>query len=184
MLYFMMYQFSGVNTITFYSVEIFKKIGTEMDGNTCTIILGIIRFLFTIVGCISLRRFGRRPLSFISGIGCCLTMLGLGTYLYYKSICDLAQVQALHTWFPVACIYIFMITCTMGFLVVPWVMIGELYPMKVRGIVGGMTTCMAHTFVFIVVKTYRLLEDVIGMHGTFIVYGLISLLGKLIDNVY
>ena len=29
--------------------------------------------------------------------------------------------------------------------------------MKVRGIVGGFTTCAAHSFVFIVVKTYPLL---------------------------
>jgi facilitated trehalose transporter len=58
-------------------------------------------------------------------------------------------------------------------------MIGELYPMKVRGIVGGMTTCAAHTFVFIVVKTYPLLTHLIERHGAFILYGVISLAGKL-----
>jgi facilitated trehalose transporter len=57
-------------------------------------------------------------------------------------------------------------------------MIGELYPMKVRGIVGGMTTCAAHSFVFIVVKTYPLLTHAIDRHGAFILYGLISILGE------
>lgn len=123
-IYFMMYQFSGVNTITFYAVEIFQDSGTQMDKYTCTIVLGSLRFFFTILACISLRRCGRRPLSFISGIGCGLTMLGLGTYMYYKSIWDAQGIPAVHTWIPVTCIFVFIITCTMGFLVVPWVMIG------------------------------------------------------------
>lgn len=33
--------------------------------------------------------------------------------------------------------------------------------MKVRGIVGGFTTCAAHSFVFIVVKTYPLLSHAV-----------------------
>lgn len=174
-IYFMMYQFSGVNTITFYAVEIFKDSGTQMDKNTCTIILGALRFFFTIVACVLLRRCGRRPLSFISGFGCGITMLGLGAYMYQKSLWDAQNIAPMYTWIPVSCIFIFIITCTLGFLVVPWVMIGELYPMKVRGIVGGMTTCAAHSFVFIVVKTYPLLTHVVHRHGAFMLYGCISL---------
>lgn len=107
-------------------------------------------------------------------------MLGLGIYMNYKYDWDHAvpQVAPIAAWFPILCIFTFTITCTVGFLVVPWVMIGELYPQKVRGIVGGMTTCMAHTFVFIVVKTYPFLKSVLEMHGTFILYGCISFLGE------
>lgn len=65
--YFLMYQFSGVNTITFYAVDIFQASGTSLNKNMCTILLGIVRLIFTIVGCVSLRRMGRRPLTFISG---------------------------------------------------------------------------------------------------------------------
>jgi facilitated trehalose transporter len=123
--YFMLYQFSGVNTITFYAVEIFQDSGAEMDKNTATIILGTLRFLFTIVGCVALRRCGRRPLSFISGIGCAITMLGLGTYLYFKQMWELQGIAPMYTWVPVACIFIFIITCTLGFLVVPWIMVSS-----------------------------------------------------------
>lgn len=107
--YFMLYQFSGVNTITFYAVEIFQDSGADMDKYTATIILGALRFLFTIAGCIALRRCGRRPLSFISGIGCCITMLGLGMFMYYKHQCELQGIVPEHTWIPVACIFIFII---------------------------------------------------------------------------
>lgn len=107
--YFMLYQFSGVNTITFYAVEIFKDSGAQMDTNSLTIILGALRFFFTIVGCIALRKCGRRPLSFISGIGCAVTMIGLGSYLYHKKCWELEGIEPMYTWIPVACIFIFMI---------------------------------------------------------------------------
>lgn len=65
-IYLMVYQFGGVNTITFYAVEIFQETGSAMDKNTCTIMLGVTRLFFTVLSIMSLRKFGRRPLTFIS----------------------------------------------------------------------------------------------------------------------
>lgn len=134
-------------------------------------------------------------------------MIGLGAYLQYKYRLDHADppVAPVAQWFPVFCIFMFTIACTLGYLVVPWVMIGmffksrnkickhllnfpnftgELYPQKVRGLVGGMTTFAAHTFVFLVVKTYPLLSHLLHQHGTFILYGCISMFGKQYQLVY
>lgn len=179
-LYFMMYQFSGVNTITFYAVEIFQSTGTSLNKNACTILLGCVRLIFTVAASIAMRRMGRRALTFVSGFGCGFSMIGLGVYMLLKYQWDHADppVEPVATWIPVFCIFTFTITCTIGFLVVPWVMIGELYPQNVRGLLGGMTTCMAHTFVFIVVKTYPFMSLYLHQHGTFIVYGCVSFLGE------
>lgn len=62
----MLYQFSGVNTITFYAVDVFKISGASWDANTLAIGMGILRLIFTIVGSIAMRRCGRRPLTFVS----------------------------------------------------------------------------------------------------------------------
>lgn len=109
-------------------------------------------------------------------------MLGLGTYMYFKLQWDNATppIAPMYSFIPVMCIFAFTITCTMGFLVVPWVMIGELYPQKVRGIIGGFTTCSAHIFVFLVVKTYPMMASALHEHGTFLTYGAVSLIGKYI----
>lgn len=107
-------------------------------------------------------------------------MVGLGTYMYYKNEWETSvpPIEPIATWFPVLCIFVFTMTSTLGFLIVPWVMIGELYPQKVRGVVGGLTTCFAHIFVFIVVKTYPLLSYALYNYGVFILYGCISFIGK------
>lgn len=108
-------------------------------------------------------------------------MIGLGIYFYYKSFWDAAEpkIEPMHTWIPIACLFFFTVTSTLGYLVVPWIMIGELYPQKVRGIMGGITTCSAHMFVFIVVKTYPLLSVAIERHGAYLLYGSVSIVGTL-----
>ncbi|KAJ9590314.1 hypothetical protein L9F63_027848 [Diploptera punctata] len=113
--YFAIYQFSGVNSVTFYAVEVFKESGTEMNKYLATVILGAVRLLSTIAACISLRRCGRRPLTMISAIGCGLTMVGLGSYMYLRKYWIETGVEPVATWFPVACIFVFTVACTLGF---------------------------------------------------------------------
>lgn len=178
-LYFLIYQWSGTNAITFYAVDIFKESGAGIDENIATVALGVVRVLSTIAACVLCRRCGRRPLTMISSVGCGLSMIGLGAYIWLLVQWKTEGIPPMWTWVPVVCIFAYTITCTLGFLVIPWVMIGEVYPVAVRGIVGGLTTMTAHCFVFMVVKTYPLLCNAITRHGTFLMYGFISLIGTI-----
>jgi hypothetical protein len=68
----------------------------------------------------------------LTAIGCGLTMIGLGSYMYVKEGWVAEGVEPKATWIPVACIFIFTIASTLGYLVVPWVMIGEVFPTQVK----------------------------------------------------
>ncbi|CAH0693826.1 unnamed protein product [Chilo suppressalis] len=177
--YFFLYQWCGVNTITFYAVEVFEASGAALDKYWLTIAMGIIRVIFTVVGCILCRRCGRRPLTFVSAIGCGTTMITLAVYMYFVHYWRENNIPPCHSWIPVASIFIFTISCTLGYLIVPWVMIGEVYPTQVRGIVGGLTTCAAHLSVFSVVKTFPLLKHLLNDYGTFALYGTMSIAGTV-----
>ncbi|KZC05843.1 Facilitated trehalose transporter Tret1, partial [Dufourea novaeangliae] len=178
-LYFLIYQWSGTNVITFYAVEIFNDSGSSMNKYLAAVILGVVRLSSTIVACILCRKCGRRPLTMVSSVGCGLSMIGLGGYLWLKNYWTVNNIPLVATWFPIFCIFSYTITCTLGFLVIPWVMIGEVYPAQVRGIIGGLTTMAAHSFIFTVVKTYPFLASALTRHGTFILYGCISLFGTI-----
>lgn len=147
-----------------------------MNKYLATVLLGIVRLVFTVVACIVMRKCGRRPLTFISSVFCGLSMVGLGIYMY--------SFKTSAPWLPVALIFVFIAASTIGYLVVPWVMIGEVYPTKVRGIIGGLTTCTAHFSIFLVVKTFPLIQDAISKPGTFCLYGVISLLGTIYFYIY
>jgi SP family facilitated glucose transporter-like MFS transporter 8 len=78
-------------------------------------------------------------------VGCGLTMIGLGSYMYVKEGWVAEGVQPTATWIPVACIFIFTIASTLGYLVVPWVMIGEVYPTQVKYFTSTQTcTCILY----------------------------------------
>lgn len=59
-------------------------------------------------------------------------MIGLGSYMYVKQGWDAEGIEPTATWIPVVCIFTFTIASTLGYLVVPWVMIGEVYPTQVH----------------------------------------------------
>ncbi|XP_076640416.1 facilitated trehalose transporter Tret1 [Colletes latitarsis] len=179
LLYFLIYQWSGTNVITFYAVEIFKDSGSTLNKYLAAVILGVVRLASTIAACILCRRCGRRPLTMVSSVGCGLSMVGLGGYMWLKSYWTANNLPLVATWFPILCIFAYTITCTLGFLVIPWIMIGEVYPVQVRGIIGGLTTMTAHLFIFTVVKTYPFMANALTRHGTFITYGCISLFGTI-----
>lgn len=119
--YFLIYQWSGTNAITFYAVEIFQQSGATVNSYLVTVILGVVRLLSTIMACVLCRRCGRRPLTMISSVGCGLSMLGLGSYMWIHHIWMSNGIEPSLTWIPVVCIFSYTITCTIGFLVIPWV---------------------------------------------------------------
>lgn len=53
-------QFSGINAVIFYTVQIFKDAGSTIDGNICTIIVGIVNFAATFIGIVLIDRLGRK----------------------------------------------------------------------------------------------------------------------------
>lgn len=174
--YFLIYQMSGTNPLTFYAVNIFRLVGRPLEeAYVLTVMSGFIRLLFTIVGCVLMLRCRRRTLTFVSTIGCGLTMIILAIYVY---------IQPSQTWIATSAIFLFTAVSTVGYLIVPWVMIGELYPQKVRGLVGGFTTASCHFFIFIAVKTYPLIRENVSEYAPFLIYGSISLLGTIFLYVF
>lgn len=179
MLYFLIYQWTGTNAVTFYAAKIFQDSGATINKYLATVIIGIVRLIFTIVACILCRRCGRRPLTMISAFGCGISMLAFGIYEWIKVYWTDNNMEHSWTWFPLFCLIFYTAACTLGFLVIPWIMIGELYPVQVRGLLGGFTTMSAHAFVFTVVQTFPLLNETITIHGTYLLYGFISIFGMV-----
>jgi SP family facilitated glucose transporter-like MFS transporter 8 len=68
-------------------------------------------------------------------------------------------------------------------------MLGEMYPPAVKGLAGGLTTCLAYLFSFAALKTYPFLLMLLGgdavnptmssSEGVFYFYGVMSFLATL-----
>lgn len=96
--------------------------------------------------------------------------------MHQNSIWVARKEPAVATWFPILSLFIFYACSTIGYLIVPWVMIGEVFPRQIRGMIGGVSTCIGHFSIFIVLQTYPLLQELVTQSGTFALYGVVSLL--------
>lgn len=83
------------------------------------------------------------------------------------------------SWVSTFCLLAYIVTSTFGFLTIPFTMLPELFPQRVRGITAGLTVCVAYFMSFIAIKSYPSLLQHIGNGMIFLLYGIVSLLGTL-----
>jgi facilitated trehalose transporter len=118
-------QLSGINAVIFYTVSIFKDAGSTIDGNLCTIIVGIVNFIAVFIATVLIDRLGRKILLYISGTAMIITLFVLGGFFYYKNAGnDISQIG----WLPLAAFVIYVVGFSLGFGPIPWLMLGEILP--------------------------------------------------------
>ncbi|KRT85287.1 membrane transporter [Oryctes borbonicus] len=161
-LLFIFQQLSGAYVIIFYAVDLFRKIGGEfqksIDAFRALVLLGSFRFVMSIISTVLAKKIGRRTLLMTSGIGMSVTSLIAGLYMYLTI--ERGQLAKLHIKdqqednVALICVLGYVCFSAIGFLIIPWTLIGELLPVKVRGVLGGFLVAMAYVFMFGLVKVF------------------------------
>lgn len=165
---------SGTYLIVFYAVDILSHIDNlKIDGFLAAVLTACVRFVFTIFASILLGVIGRRTLALSSGVGTAISALCLGSFLYLQEECrSSGYVSALFAFLYVA-------ANTLGFMILPGVMLGELLPARVRGIAGGITFMLFNFVLFGTAKLFPFVKAQIGVHGVFWFFGAVSLLASV-----
>ncbi|XP_071549851.1 trehalose transporter 1-like protein [Panulirus ornatus] len=172
-LVFMCGQFSGFAVVTAYTVDIFNEANTNVDSNTATIIVGLVRFASTLVSAVLLDRTGRKPLLIISSIGSCVGMVSIGAFFYLK---DAGSADGLGLM-PLASLLIYVFFNELGYGPIPWLLSGELIPLAVRTIGNGVAVTAYSLFAFVIGLTFPLLTDLMNTYIVFCMYAIFSLSG-------
>lgn len=179
-LFFFFQQFSGIFVVIFYAVQIVVESGVSWDPYLITILIGICRLLVTVCMGYICKRYGRRPPSIVSGAGMTICMACLATYLFLSDTGQISEEwEGFVDWIPAVSLILFILTSTIGFLTLPWAMIGEVFPSDVRGFAAGLTVCFAYIFNFIIVKAYSDMRDALSSYGVFFFYGAFSVFGTI-----
>jgi len=180
--FFFFQQFSGVFVLIFYAVTIAKEAGVNFDSYMAAVIIGVSRLIMTVVISFASRRYGRRVLCNVSGV--CMTLSIGGLSLYLTLTYDRILAEATYGWWPIVALVMYILSSTVGFLTLPWAMIGEVFPVRIRGPASGVTTCMAYVFSFVILKMYPEMKHLWGNHGLFTFYTTIALAGTVCMYVY
>lgn len=171
---FFFQQFSGVNTIIYYSPIIFKMAGIVSNTGSIlpSIIIGVVNVLSCLLSVFLLDRVGRRKL-YIIGICGMIPSLGLlGLCFHFK--------EALGSSLPVFAVL--SIVCYIMFIAISlaplgWLLISEVFPLGVRGVGMSIGSLSHWGFNAIIAFTFLKLVNSIGIAPTFWFYSFICLLG-------
>ncbi|KAJ8977238.1 hypothetical protein NQ317_003813 [Molorchus minor] len=130
-------QLSGINAVLFYAQNIFKQAGTSLEPAVCSIIVGGVQFGTSFVTPLIVDKLGRKVLLTASAVGMIISEIPLGVYSYLKDHDnDVSSIK----FVPILSLisYIIMYNCGSGPL--PWAVMGELFPSKVKSIASSATT--------------------------------------------
>ncbi|KAF5287397.1 hypothetical protein FQR65_LT12222 [Abscondita terminalis] len=162
---FFLQELSGIYTILYYAVDFFEKADLNMDEHVSSIIIGIIRFVMSIVTAALLNKFGRKTLCMVSSGGMAATMFVATLYFEYF------ETQAYAT-IPLIGVLLNVFFSMIGMLPIPWILVSELFPLRVRPIMGGFVICLAQCFIFVCVKIYYDMIECLRFSGTLLTFSL------------
>lgn len=175
-------QFSGVNAVMFYTVDIFKSSKVALDPVLATIIVNFVQVVATVISSILMDRAGRKPLLLISGFLMAVSLYVFGGYDFSKSRDE--SIVANYGWLPVLCLTIFVTAFAFGFGPAPWLMVAEMTPSRFQSIVSGVATGLNWTFVFIITKTYATLQHDIQAYGVYWLYGTFCMISLIVTYFF
>ncbi len=168
-------QFSGINAIIYYSTDIFKNLFDSSTATLATVGVGIVNSLATILGMKYLDKWGRKPILYTGLIGTAICLFTVGLAFYFKeslpeSVRQLMLVGGIYT-------YIIFFAISLGPL--GWLLISEVYPLRIRGFASSMGSFNHWFFDFWVAFSFpRLAATSLGNNGgIFWIYMSVVLLG-------
>jgi MFS family permease len=166
-------QITGINTIIYYAPTLLASAGL---GNSAALLAnvvnGAVNVLLTIVAIRLLDRTGRRPLLLGGTAGMVVGMAVVAITFAFSG-------NTLHgntAFVAIAGLLIFTGSFAIGLGPVFWLLISEIYPVRVRGQAMSVATMANWGANFVVTISFLTLLNAIGNSGTFFLFGALSVM--------
>ena len=162
-------QFTGVNAFMYYTPLILKSTGLGTNAAlTATIGNGVVSVIATLLGIWAIGRYGRRHLLMTGLVAVILMQAALGCVLLFM------PQNLVQSYTALACILVFLLFMQMCIAPVYWLLMSELFPMQVRGVLSGAAVSMQWLFNATVAFSFPIAVAWLG-NPTFFVFAVINL---------
>ncbi|GGG00502.1 MFS transporter [Rhodococcoides trifolii] len=163
-------QFVGINAIFYYSTTLWKSVGfTEDQSFTTSVITSVINVAMTFVAILFVDRVGRRNLLMAGSIGMFVGLI-MAAVAFSQQIGSGDEVSLPSPWGVVALIganlFVVFFASTWG--PVMWVLLGEMFPNRMRAMALGIGTAANWIANFVISLLFPSLTEMVGLS---IVYG-------------
>jgi MFS transporter, SP family, galactose:H+ symporter len=163
-------QITGINTVIYYAPRILQAAGFNSASGAilATVGVGVVNVAMTIIAMFLVDRAGRRPLLLVGIAGMIITLGLLG--LSFRISNPSGQLG----WIAVICLMGYVASFAISLGPIFWLLIAEIYPLKIRGLAEGTAATFNWASNLIVSLTFLTLVEKLGASSTFFLYALAS----------
>lgn len=163
-------QFVGINAIFYYSTTLWQSVGfSESDSFKTSVITAVINVGMTFVAILFVDRIGRRKLLLAGSVGMFIGLL-MASVAFTQQIGEGENVSLPDPWGVIALIgaNLFVVAFAATWGPVMWVMLGEMFPNRIRGVALGVCTAVNWLANFTISMLFPPMTDSVGLG---IIYG-------------
>jgi sugar porter (SP) family MFS transporter len=160
-------QFSGVNAINAYFPTMLIALGFATQAALLSgVLLGVTKFLFTAWVVFVVDRWGRKPLLLIGNVIMVITLAAAGWIVL--GVHD----TAIRGYLMLAMMVFYLVGYELGWGAVVWVMMSEVFPLKVRAAGMGVSSVVLWAATGIVSAVFPIISDpkALGIGGSMFVF--------------
>ncbi|XP_073958627.1 facilitated trehalose transporter Tret1-like [Choristoneura fumiferana] len=136
-----------------------------------------VRLISNGIGLFVVGRMRRRVMLFSSGALCVIAYLAQAGYIYAKAAKIIQEVL----WLPIVLLTLHISTIGLGVMLIPMMIIGEIYPLEHRSLCSAVTNCYLVVCMFAILKTFAGMKVSIGLEGAYLVYAVIVALALVVS---
>uniref|UniRef100_A0A803LMA7 Major facilitator superfamily (MFS) profile domain-containing protein n=1 Tax=Chenopodium quinoa TaxID=63459 RepID=A0A803LMA7_CHEQI len=161
-------QFSGINTVMYYSPTIVQMAGFSSNqlALLISLIVAAMNAAGTVLGIYLIDHMGRCSLALSSLAGVFVSLILLSVSLLLGSSDTSGSI---YSWLAIIGLALYIAFFAPGMGPVPWAINSEIYPQAYRGLCGGMGATVCWITNLIVSESFLSIADAIGTGGTFLI---------------
>lgn len=169
-------QSSAVGVLVVFANDIFRDAKTPISPADCTIIVGAVMLIIVAAATVLTDRLGRKILILSSTLATALSLFLLG-YSFYMKEHSAEAFGRYYSWLPIVAMGFFFVAFGIGLAALPWVLLGEILPLRVRGFASGFCTAFTFGYSFLLIKEFYHLQLLLTIAGTYWLFGALLLAG-------
>jgi sugar porter (SP) family MFS transporter len=168
-------QITGINTVIYYAPSLLQGAGLGDSASLlANVVNGAVNVGMTIVAIRLLDRVGRRPLLLTGTAG-----MAVGMIITALAFLGGDQLHGATAYLGIAGLLIYTGSFAVGLGPVFWLMIAEIYPLRIRGQAMSVATIANWGANFVVTISFLTLLDVITPKGVFFLFAFLTLMALI-----
>jgi SP family sugar:H+ symporter-like MFS transporter len=164
-------QFVGINVIFYYSSLLWQSVGiNESSSLLISVSTSLVNILGTVVAILVIDRIGRKPLALIGSTGMALSLgLAAWAFSYATGTGASASIPKGEGTVAIVAAHVYVFFFAMSWGVVVWVMLGEMFPNKIRALALSIAASAQWLANFAITQSFPSMSRW-SLSGSYIIY--------------